>query len=92
MVWLTVQQALPTNNLRVSVCNHPIEYLIHCLHDCPQAHKIWDSLGFNFVQDFFTLTLEEWISTFARGDRAIFQTAAWWIRRFRSNQVVGNKD
>lgn len=93
-VWLMTNLFRPSWGLgiaaRCSLCDHPVEDLIHVLCDCSYAVYIWKQLipSLNW-SSFFGFHLTEWllnnldIKTRERRSVVIFATALWriWTRR-----------
>ena len=64
LLWLSLYNALPTNDLRAvkslrntstcSQCHYQVKTILHCLRNCTPSSKIWKMLGFHTDHNFTT--------------------------------------
>ncbi|XP_072087268.1 uncharacterized protein [Arachis hypogaea] len=102
MMWLGLQNALPTNAFRFkrhltdsdrcSRCNADLETMEHCLRDCEKSRCIWQMLDPLLIDSFEGTLLEFWIRKVMPGNEAIVGAGLWWVWRHRCNDIFNNGD
>ncbi|XLU79028.1 hypothetical protein S245_002449 [Arachis hypogaea] len=102
MMWLGLQNALPTNAFRFKRhltdsdrclrCNSDLETMEHCLRDCEKSRCIWQMLDPLLIDSFEGTPLEFWIRKVMPGNEAIVGAGLWWVWRHRCNDIFNNGD
>nr|XP_025692546.1 uncharacterized protein LOC112794781 [Arachis hypogaea] len=98
MMWLGLQNALPTNAFRFkrhltdsdrcSRCNADLETMEHCLRDCEKSRCIWQMLDPLLIDSFEGTPLEFWI----RKVVAMARITANDLRKSASTKCITFKD
>lgn len=84
-------------------CHREAESVIHALRDCPISKRIWQQLGRQVIDSFFSnQNLQEWLSSNAKFGQQfglghipwyqVFLFAIWMIWKDRNQHVFRNKN
>lgn len=101
LIWLAIQDALPTNACRFkqgmttlvvcAICNSVEETILHCLRDCPMAMSIWTQLRFDTSSTLFRLQGQRaWMRDLLIDSNSVASSTSWWIWRAMSSFCMEN--
>ena len=103
---IRVKQCLMTRGIQVEAyclrCHTEAESILHALQDCPASKRIWQQLGRQVTNPFFSIqNLQEWLSSNAKSGQQhssgpvpwfqVFLFAIWMIWKDRNQLVLRNK-
>ena len=101
-----VKQCLMMRGIQVEAyclhCHTEAESILHALQDCPASKRIWQQLGRQVTDPFFSIqNLQEWLSSNAKSGQQhssgpvpwfqVFLFAIWMIWKDRNQLVFRNK-
>lgn len=102
-LWMACHHSLPTLAMfhrwgmsTVSTCpccQHPDEYIFHCLRDYSLSARLWRYLGFNDTGFYNETNVHNWLQHgISQEELYLFISIVWWLWCARNSDVIEKTD
>lgn len=99
-VWLVMHNGLSTNEFRVrhhvssdascQRCGYPVKSILHALCDCPRVRRIWQLMGFQYLNQVIMTDPGEWLKHHALKEKGCLFVICCWMWKSRNAEVFSD--